>query len=260
MAIAEAFAGAVQGLGNVGIGIWNAYQQQKNYEYQKQLQQKIFEREDNALQRRVADAEKAGYNKFAVLGQGAGAGSVVSTTAPQVDESLGSRAADALQHAYQLAVDKESAKIAKLDRQIKENERQMSFNARNIDAMSTSLKQAELLRMMGFEVSNFNLSQEEDKDNPGNYRHDYWPSLIFRKDDYHGFYPNDSGYQAESSYHRSPAKSMLDQAIMDSIWLPHLHKSQAQEAGKRNKWYDTMRRWQIANDIVHNILDVGKMM
>lgn len=51
-----------------------------NFNYQKMIQNQIFGREDNAIQRRVADLEKAGLSKTLAAGDGAGAGSVVSTS------------------------------------------------------------------------------------------------------------------------------------------------------------------------------------
>ena len=72
--------------------------QERQFEYNKGIQQDIFAREDNAQQRAVADAEKAGINKQLMAGSGANAGAVVGVTgrnqtAPQmsgVAESLSS--------------------------------------------------------------------------------------------------------------------------------------------------------------------------
>ena len=57
--------------------------QKENLAYQKDLQNRIFEREDNAVQRRVADLVSAGLSPTLAAGSAAGAGSVVSTSAPQ---------------------------------------------------------------------------------------------------------------------------------------------------------------------------------
>lgn len=63
---------AVQG---VGVGL-NYLQQQKQFEYDQNLQQTMFEREDNAVQRRAADLQAAG------LSQTLAAGSAASTMSP----------------------------------------------------------------------------------------------------------------------------------------------------------------------------------
>lgn len=52
----------------------------ENLNYQKALQQQIFNREDNSVQRRVADLQAAGLSKTLAAGDGAGAGTVVSTS------------------------------------------------------------------------------------------------------------------------------------------------------------------------------------
>lgn len=60
------------------------YQLQKdNLDYQKDLQKIMFAREDNAVRRRVNDLKAAGLSPTLAAGSSAGAGSVVSTTAPQ---------------------------------------------------------------------------------------------------------------------------------------------------------------------------------
>lgn len=62
--------------------------QVENLAYQKNLQNKIFAREDNAVQRRVNDLIKAGLSPTLAAGSAAGAGSVISTSAPQKKSNL----------------------------------------------------------------------------------------------------------------------------------------------------------------------------
>lgn len=57
--------------------------QRKNLDYQKMVQQRTWSREDNAVQRRMADLTAAGLSKTLAAGGAASAGQVVSTTAPQ---------------------------------------------------------------------------------------------------------------------------------------------------------------------------------
>lgn len=72
-------------LGSIGTGLLNYGNSVANLDYQKALQQQIFEREDTALQRRMADAKAAGLNPYSVLQTGgASSGNVVKTEAPQV--------------------------------------------------------------------------------------------------------------------------------------------------------------------------------
>ena len=97
----------------------NFYWQYKNYEYQKNLQNRIFNREDNAVQRRVADLKAAGLSPVLAAGSGADAGPVVSTKAPEF-EGLGDLT-NALQfmqsQAMEASIDKTKAENLVLDQQ-----------------------------------------------------------------------------------------------------------------------------------------------
>lgn len=72
-------------LGSAGIAnsLFNTYMQYQQNQYERDLQKKMFQREDNAIQRRVADLRMAGLSPVLAAGQGAGTGPVVNTHAPQ---------------------------------------------------------------------------------------------------------------------------------------------------------------------------------
>lgn len=60
---------------------WEREQYLENRDYERALQQQIFEREDTAIQRAVQDAGKAGFSPLSVAGgNGAGAGAIVGMT------------------------------------------------------------------------------------------------------------------------------------------------------------------------------------
>ena len=105
---------------NERIAKQNLAFQKENLEYQKDLQQQIFNREDTAYQRKVNDLIAAGINPaVAATGSGSPAGSVVSTQAPHNDMkyqaplfNLGS-AIDTLKSLKQIANIEEQTNVAK---------------------------------------------------------------------------------------------------------------------------------------------------
>lgn len=147
--VAEVVAGAIEGAGNLGLGIWNAYQSYKNSKYQKNLQKQIFAREDNAIQRRVADAEAAGFNKFSVMGEGSGAGSAVSVQAPHISEDLGSKVADTLSTMYSLAQQKALAKRADAEAKQADVAFKLAENKLESDNMALNLEKLDFYQGLG---------------------------------------------------------------------------------------------------------------
>lgn len=91
--IGEIFSGAMNlastyatNAANNQVAKQNLAFQKENLEYQKALQQQIFEREDTAYQRKVNDLIAAGINPaVAATGSGSAAGSIVNTQAPHND-------------------------------------------------------------------------------------------------------------------------------------------------------------------------------
>lgn len=86
--------GAAAGAANIGIAGANAGLtnkqfkenldfQKEQWEYNKNLQQTMFNREDSSVQRRTADLHKAGLSATLAAGGSASVGPTVSTSAPQ---------------------------------------------------------------------------------------------------------------------------------------------------------------------------------
>ncbi|QCS36284.1 minor capsid protein [Capybara microvirus Cap1_SP_216] len=129
--VANAVAGLVDAGTNIYTSIWNKNATQANFEYQKALQQQIFEREDNAVQRRVADLEKAGLSKVLASGSAAGSGSVVATTPPRLDYKANAQAT--LQNVIDVMTGVENLKVAQA------TEEKLKAETSNLEGTNTSI-------------------------------------------------------------------------------------------------------------------------
>lgn len=125
--------GIIEGLINAGKDIFNISQLQEQKNYDRQLQQTIFQREDNAIQRRVADIKDAGLSPILAAGNPAQAGAVVKSQAPQFTPSSGDIAGEALALMKMKADIHQSEAQAKLtEAQTAKTETESAFNSQTM--------------------------------------------------------------------------------------------------------------------------------
>ena len=106
-----AILGIIGTLGGIATAGVNYANQQENLEYQKKLQQQVFEREDNSVARRAQDLQNVGLSKTLADGEGASSGAVISTKPSELN--VLDKVATGLGYAQQVAnIEKTNADTA----------------------------------------------------------------------------------------------------------------------------------------------------
>lgn len=140
------------GAGIVGMAntAYNLYTNKRDFDYQKALQQQIFEREDTAVQRRMADLKAAGLNPNLAAGSAAGAGAVVSRSTTN-DVDMGS-ALDMIQAANQIKLQKQEVKNKQEENEILKFQKSMAEREDAKMEWQNTLDLAQTLSQLGIPI------------------------------------------------------------------------------------------------------------
>lgn len=142
--------------GNLISNITNGIVAKKNLDYNRQLQQQLFDREDNAYQRLMADVSAAGINPSAVLGSGGlSAGQIVDGTNQfKYQDGIGPSVAQGLE-AYnsQQSLNMQASQLALNERKLQNesilaeaNSNYLNAQAEYISGSKTEESQSNILR------------------------------------------------------------------------------------------------------------------
>ena len=121
-------AAVVGALASAGVGYLNYKEQKTQNDYNKNLQKIMMDREDNSIQRRIADMEAAGLSPTLAAGNGASAGPVVNTSAPQLDlgnENPAMQALAAMRQEQDITKTAEEIKAIKMQANKAESEKKL---------------------------------------------------------------------------------------------------------------------------------------
>lgn len=138
--IAQTITGGIVDAKNIDIQKKNLDMQESNLDYQRAVQQKTWSREDNAVQRRVADLKAAGLNPVLAAGSAANSGPIVSTTAPQRETINLQSKFDQAQAAMALLKMKQDISTTVAQQKYLESQKEQSDSATKLNNIQTAIK------------------------------------------------------------------------------------------------------------------------
>ena len=255
--IGEIFSGAMNlastyatNAANNEIAKQNLAFQKENLEYQKSLQQQIFEREDTAYQRKVNDLIAAGINPaVAATGSGSNAGSVVSTQAPHNDMKY-----QAPQFNLGSVID-----TFKSLKQIESIEEQTNVAKQQADYLSSLKKKADSETVkIGLENGFFTKSQEDRLKRIG-FETDmlmYQKDMLSRQNDLNKIGYNFAlGNSVMNGFKSSNAPLLQELQINQD--LLKLKKEFSQQNVKKIKMDNGFAPWLFGADMLQRLLNMG---
>lgn len=205
----------------------------ENRDYQRALQERIFEREDTAIQRAALDAEKAGFSPLTVAGNGAASGALVGQTYQAPANGQASfNPIDALSimrglQEMQLAADANERADRQVDAQIAFQSASLDQNAQKI-GMDFMLRNAELFNQYQLASEDLKLRGRE---------------FEWRKDD---------------------AEKRL---VFDINKMQADNNRFAAEFARQGVWreedirrYEDQFKWQKGEDVTDNLMNLGNLL
>ena len=262
-------------LGNIGVGLLNYSQSVKNLDYQKSLQQQIFNREDTALQRRMADAEAAGLNPYSVIGSGgAASGSVVKTDAPQLQQMNFNGLLDTVKSILDIQQGVAETKRAKA---LAENESKTGLIL-DADLLGKNWQNKILgLNFLGNEI-NLNDSFLNSLRNQAEFNYDFGTDWHYKSDetgkyDYKDIYSSNNndvyGRSGNPWYGRQNMYDLTDTinyGILSDYWnnwynqdmqdTYSMKSTQRQLLEKQNNWYNWNKGFDMASDLINGVTGI----